>query len=34
MLFLQFILYSTPFVGTLENEIPEAALEPNQLKIK
>ena len=34
MLFLQFILYSTPFLGTLENEIPGAALEPNQLKIK
>ena len=34
MLFLQFLLYSLSFVGTLENEIPEAALEPFQLKIK
>ena len=34
MLFLQFILYSSSFVGTLVNEIPGAALEPCQLKIK
>ena len=29
-----FILYSSSFVGTLKNEIPEAALELCQLKIK
>ena len=34
MLFLQFILYSSSFVGTLKNEIPGAALELCQLKIK
>ena len=34
MLFLQCILYSSSFVGTLKNEIPEAALELCQLKIK
>ena len=34
MLFLQFILYLSSFVGTLKNEIPEAALELCQLKIK
>ena len=35
MLFLQFRLYSSSFVGTLiKNEIPEAALELCQLKIK
>ena len=35
MLFLQFMLYSSSFVGTLvKNEIPEAALELHQLKIK
>ena len=34
MLFLQFILYSSSFVGALKNEIPEAALELCQLKIK
>ena len=34
MLLLQFILYSSSFVGTLVNEIPGAALEPCQLKIK
>ena len=34
MLFLQFILYSSSFVGALENEIPGAALDPCQLKIK
>ena len=34
MLFHQFILYSSYFAGTLENEIPGAALEPCQLKIK
>ena len=34
MLFLQFMLYSSSFVGTLKNEIPEAALELCQLKIK
>ena len=28
------MLYSSSFVGTLENEIPEAALELCQLKIK
>ena len=30
MLFLQFILYSSSFVGTLKNEIPGAALELKQ----
>ena len=34
MLFLQFILYSSSFVGALKNEIPGAALELFQLKIK
>ena len=34
MLFLQFILYSSSFGSTLENQIPGAALEPCQLKIK
>ena len=34
MLFLQFILYSSSFVGTLKNEILGAALELCQLKIK
>ena len=34
MLFLQFMLYSSSFVGTLKNEIPEAALELCQLKIQ
>ena len=34
MLFLQFILYSSSFVGTLKNEILGAALELFQLKIK
>ena len=34
MLFLQFMLYSSSFVGTLKSEIPEAALELCQLKIK
>ena len=34
MLFLQFMLYSSSFVGALKNEIPEAALELCQLKIK
>ena len=35
MLFLQFILYSLAFVGTLvKNEIPEAVLELCQLNIK
>ena len=34
MLFLQFMLYSLSSVGTLKNEIPEAALELRQLKIK
>ena len=34
MLFLQFMLHSSSFVGTLKNEIPEAALELCQLKIK
>ena len=35
MLFLQFILYSLAFVGTLvKNEIPEAVLELYQLNIK
>ena len=34
MLFLQFILYSSSFVGTLKNEILGAALELFQLKMK
>ena len=34
MLFLQFILYWSSFVGTLKNEIPGAALQPCLLKIK
>ena len=34
MLFLQFVLYSSSFVGTLKNEIPEAALELCHMKIK
>ena len=34
MLFHQFMLYSSYFVSTLENEIPGAVLEPIQLKIK
>ena len=35
MLFLQFMLYSSSFVGTLiKNEIPEAAMELCLLKIK
>ena len=34
MFFLQFILYSSYFAGTLKNEIPGAALELWQLKIK
>ena len=34
MLFLQFILHSSSFVGTLKNEIPGAALGLCQLKIK
>ena len=34
MLFLQFMLYSSSFVGTLKNEIKGAALERCQLKIK
>ena len=35
MLFLQFMLYSSSFVGTLiKNEIPEVAMELCQLKIK
>ena len=34
MLFLQVMLYSSSFVGALKNEIPEAALELCQLKIK
>ena len=34
MLFLQFILYSSSFVGTLKNEIPGAALELCLLKLK
>ena len=35
MLFLQFMLYSSSFVGTLiKNEIPEALMELYQLKIK
>ena len=34
MLFLQFVLYSSSFVGTLKNEILGAALELCQLKIE
>ena len=34
MLFLQFVLYSSFFVGTLTNEILGAALEQCQLKIE
>ena len=34
MLFLQFVKFSSSFVGTLKNEIPGAALELWQLKIK
>ena len=35
MLFLQFVLYSSSFVGTLvEHEMPEAALDLCQLNIK
>ena len=34
MLFLQFMLYLSSFVGALKNEIPEASLELCQLKIK
>ena len=34
MLSLQFILYLSSFVATLENEILGVALEPRQLKIK
>ena len=34
MLFLQFVQYSSSFVGTLKNEIPGTALELCQLKIK
>ena len=34
ILFLQFILHSSSFVGTLKNEIPGAALELCQLKLK
>ena len=34
MLFLQFVQYSSPFAGTPKNEIPGAALELCQLKIK
>ena len=34
MLFLQFVLYSSSFVGNLKNEILGAALELCQLKIK
>ena len=34
ILFLQFLLYSSSFVDTLKNEIPEAVLELCQLKIK
>ena len=33
-LFLKFILYFSSFLGTLKNEIPGAALELFQLKIK
>ena len=34
MLFLQYILYLSSFVGTLKNEIPGAALALCQLKLK
>ena len=34
MLFFQLMLYSSSFVGAIKNEIPEAALELCQLKIK
>ena len=34
ILFIQFMLYSSSFVGTLKKEIPEAALELCQLKSK
>ena len=34
MLFLQFVQYSSSFVGTSKNEIPGAALKLCQLKIK
>ena len=34
IVFLQFILYSSSFVGTLKNEISGAALELCQLKLK
>ena len=34
MLFLQFVLYSSSFVGNLKNEIPEAAMELCQLRIE
>ena len=34
MLFVQFVQYLSSFVGTLKNEIPGAALELCQLKIK
>ena len=34
MLFLQFMLHSSSFVGALKTEISEAALELCQLKIK
>ena len=34
MLFLQFVQYSSSFVGTPKNEIPGAALELCQLKLK
>ena len=34
MLFLQFMLYSSSFVGALKNEIPEADLDLCTLKIK
>ena len=34
MLFLQFVQYSSSFVGTPKNEIPGAAQELSQLKIK
>ena len=34
MLFLQFVQYSLSFAGTSKNEIPGAALELCQLKIK
>ena len=34
MLFLQFVQYLLPFVGTPKNEVPRAALELYQLKTK